>query len=396
MSVSAGILAGVGAASSIGGAAIGASAAGNAASTQANAADYAANLQAQEAQNALNFQEQVYNNQQQLEAPWLGVGQSGLANLANLLGIMPGNMPPGAGSPTGAGGGLPMPQGGPVPAPGQSGSTGMPPWLPRTSLPGGSGGPPMAGTFSLPSGSAPGAPGTPGAAPVPGTGGITAANPTSGLAGLSKFINPNLGAAGSLMQGWNQQFTAPQLNNTTDPGYQARLNLAQQAIQNSAAARGGLLSGNTLNAENQFTQDYASNEYSNVYNRALQGFNTNYNVFQQNQANEFNRLAAMAGVGQTAVQQLGTAGQSAAGNVSNTLLNAGSMIGGNINNAGAARGSGYVGAGNAYAGGLNNLGNLASLYAILNQGGNSPVDLSGIPMDAGLPGIGIGNYGAPG
>ena len=89
MSVTGSIIAGVGLAGGIGSAAIGANAAGNAASTQAGAANYAANLQAQEANQSANLQAGAYNNSQQLAAPFVQSGESGLANLDNLLGVMP-------------------------------------------------------------------------------------------------------------------------------------------------------------------------------------------------------------------------------------------------------------------------------------------------------------------
>lgn len=61
-------------------------------------------------------------------------------------------------------------------------------------------------------------------------------------------------------------------------GYQFRLQEAQRALEASAAARGGLFSGATGQALADRTQDYATQEYDNFYNR----------------------LAAMAGRGQQA------------------------------------------------------------------------------------------------
>src|SRR6202008_2057655 len=102
----------------------------------------------------------------------------------------------------------------------------------------------------------------------------------------------------------------------TDPGFQFRLKTGLDALQNSAAARGGLLSGNTAKALEDYSQNYASNEYSNVYGRSLGEYQQAYNIFQNNQANKFNRLASLSGLGQTSAGQLNSAGQSAASNVS--------------------------------------------------------------------------------
>jgi hypothetical protein len=83
MSVVGGIMAGVGAASSIGGAAISANAAGNAASTQAQAAETSAQLQATAEANALDFDKQVYSNAQGYAAPYQAQGVTALQALGN-------------------------------------------------------------------------------------------------------------------------------------------------------------------------------------------------------------------------------------------------------------------------------------------------------------------------
>jgi hypothetical protein len=167
---------------------------------------------------------------------------------------------------------------------------------------------------------------------------------------------------------WTQQFQAPTAaTEENDPGYKFRLQQGMDALQNSAAARGGLLSGNTAKALEDYSQNYASNEYSNVYGRALGEYQQQYNQFQQNQANRFNRLGSLAGLGQISAGQLGQAGQSASGNISNILLGSGQQIGQSLQNAGAARASGYAGVANALGGGIGDLGNLAMLYNLLQK-----------------------------
>ena len=56
-----------------------------------------------------------------------------------------------------------------------------------------------------------------------------------------------------------------------DPGYAFRLSEGEKALTRSAAARGGLYSGRAAKDLTKYSQDYASNEYNNAYNR----FNTN-------------------------------------------------------------------------------------------------------------------------
>lgn len=84
-----------------------------------------------------------------------------------------------------------------------------------------------------------------------------------------------------------------------DPGFQFRLAEGNKAINAAAAARGLGTSGATLKALTRFGQDFASNEYNNIYNR------------------QFNRLSALAGLGSSANQ----AGMNAAGNYGNTVSN---------------------------------------------------------------------------
>lgn len=176
--------------------------------------------------------------------------------------------------------------------------------------------------------------------------------------------NPDLGAYGSLMQANPYStFTAPDaLTEQNDPGYQARLKLSTDAMQRSAAARGSVLTGGTAKALNQFGQDYASNEYGNVYNRAFNTNANNYNSFNQNQASKYNRLASLAGMGQETANQLGMLGNQASNNVSNNLLSTGQMMGQDYQNAAAANASGYIGSANAWGGALGGLsGNVSNL-----------------------------------
>jgi len=197
------------------------------------------------------------------------------------------------------------------------------------------------------------------------------------LGQLSGYLSPG----GALTQGFNEQFQAPtSITEQNDPGYQFRLQQGQKALQNSAAAKGGLLSGNTAKAFEDYTQQSASNEYGNVYNRAMQEYMNRYNVFENNQTNLYNRLAGISGLGQTSANQLNAQGQQSANNVSNILLTSGQQIGNDYQNAGAARASGYVGAGNAYAGALggasNNIMDLLLLRQLSGGGSSDPYGLA--------------------
>jgi len=54
---------------------------------------------------------------------------------------------------------------------------------------------------------------------------------------------------------------------TMDPGYAFRLGEGTKALERSAAARGGLLSGGTGKALTRYGQEFGSQEFTNAYNR---------------------------------------------------------------------------------------------------------------------------------
>ena len=397
---------------------IGANAAGNAASTQAQAADYAAQLQYQEAQQALGFEEQQYANTLGLEEPAYLTGNESLGTLAQLMGLSPVapdtsifSNPFGMnGPPTGVHPGVgtsPVPlsslvnSGGNGFAPVQDGALGAQTTVPLSSplnAPRGfQGGPvyaPGRGPITVPVGGGIADPHTP-PQPVSMNGNPAQTTvPSTSPAGTSDTIGNTGLAPGFLAQTWNTPFVPPtDITEQNDPGFQFRLQQGQQALENSAAARGGLLSGGTAKALERYAQDYASNEYQNVYNRSLTDYQQAYNIFNQNQANVFNRYADLAGIGQTSAQQLSNAGLTTGNNVGSTLLTSGAQIGQDLNNAAAARASGYIGSANAYGSALGSLGGLGSLlplYSLLGSN-STPTALT--------PGVDIGDpnaIGSPG
>jgi hypothetical protein len=115
-----------------------------------------------------------------------------------------------------------------------------------------------------------------------------------------------------------------------DPGYAFRMREGLKALDRTAAARGGLLSGAQLRGVTRFGQELGSQEFGNAFNR--------YNIGFQNRINP---LQSLAGVGQTST---------------NTLSNAAGQLGSSLSNlavgAGNARASGYAGTANALASGI--------------------------------------------
>ena len=157
-----------------------------------------------------------------------------------------------------------------------------------------------------------------------------------------------------LMQPWTTPFVAPtDVTEQNDPGFKFRLKEGAQAIQRSAAAKGTLLTGGTMKDLNEWAQGQASSEYDKVYGRAKGEYDTAYNIFGNNQANQFGRLDTMSGRG---LQAASLAGQNASG-----YANAGSAYGANSanNTTGAANAAaaGQVGASNASTSGWTNATN---------------------------------------
>ena len=115
-----------------------------------------------------------------------------------------------------------------------------------------------------------------------------------------------------------------------DPGVGFRFKTGMDALERTAAARGGLISGNQLRGAVQYGQEFGTQDYNDALNRYL----------LQNRE-KYNRLAGITGMGQTTANTIGVAGQNMATNVGNDM-----QAGAN------ARASGYIGAANAVSGGI--------------------------------------------
>lgn len=142
-----------------------------------------------------------------------------------------------------------------------------------------------------------------------------------------------------------QLFTPDAFKAGMDPGYQWRLQQGAQGVMNTAAAGSGALSGPALKALMDYNQGAASQEYQAAFNR-----------FQTQQGNIFQRLTAMAGLG-----------QNAAAGVGNQAVATGGNIGANIVGGANAAAAGQIGAANAWGGALSDLGAIGAWYA-MNRG----------------------------
>jgi hypothetical protein len=122
-----------------------------------------------------------------------------------------------------------------------------------------------------------------------------------------------------------------------------------------------------------------SQEFGNAYNRALTVYNTD--VARENQL--YNRQAALSGIGQTATNLVGQAGQNYATGASNVLGSYGTNGGNLMTGGAAANAAGQVGMANALTGGLGTYLNYTQGNALLNALRGSGAGYSG-PSNADL------------
>lgn len=180
-------------------------------------------------------------------------------------------------------------------------------------------------------------------------GGITSQNRLMDLLGLSQ--NTEAQGYGSAAQPFGEAQFAE------DPGYAFRLKEGMKALEHSAAARGGLISGAAMKGAQRYGQEMGSQEYMNAFNR-----------YQTERAALLNPLQSLMGAGQTAANTLSQAAQNTGNNVSDLQTQAGN-----------ARASGYVGSANALTSAL---GNATNSYLGYKTYGNL----------MGAPGTGSGGF----
>ena len=141
-----------------------------------------------------------------------------------------------------------------------------------------------------------------------------------------------------------------------DPGYGFRMSEGMKALERSAAARGGLLSGATLKGIERFGQGLASEEYLNAFNR-----------YQTNRANQLNPLQSLYGSGQTSANALTSAAGATGAGMANTYMGAGQGVGSALIAGGQGRASGYMNMASALNQGLSTGANLYMQSQYLGQ-----------------------------
>lgn len=151
-------------------------------------------------------------------------------------------------------------------------------------------------------------------------------------------------------------------NQNTDPGTQFRLQQGLNAMNATAAARGGLISGNALKAGQDYGQAQGSQEYGAAFNRYLQNYANAQNTFQLNRNNLIDPLKFLTNIGQAgASNQAANVGSFGSSQAANTMGAANALA------------SGQVGSANAYNSALGGIGNAAQTAAMMSlySGGGS-------------------------
>lgn len=171
-----------------------------------------------------------------------------------------------------------------------------------------------------------------------GQGAVTTLGQRLGITG-----DPNAANYGDL----NKQFTVGDFYNDPVAQLSMKYGLQQgtQGINRMAAAQGGLNSGATLKALERFGTDYAGSQAGDAYSR-----------FMNNQNTVYNRLAGVAGTGQTAATNTAQMGQNTATNIGNTITAQGN-----------ARGAASIASGNAWGNAFNTIGNYYGQQNTLNK-----------------------------
>ena len=117
-------------------------------------------------------------------------------------------------------------------------------------------------------------------------------------------------ALATIMSDMNNPVTSADV--MSDPGYQFGLTQGQNALDRKFAAAGGRMSGAAMKSAARYGTDYAS---------------TGYNAAYQRRQDSLNRLASVAGLGQTATAGSAAAGSQAANAISNMTTAQGNAAG---------------------------------------------------------------------
>lgn len=188
---------------------------------------------------------------------------------------------------------------------------------------------------------------------------------------------PYIEAGGRGLQGYESAiagFTQPGLQykqadfnqqNWKDPGYDYRLNEAAKAINASTAAKGMTLGSGALKELQTRSQDMASQEYQNAYDRFLKDSAMRYGQASDQYTRDYTygtdkvkNWQNLANIGAGAIGNLGSIGSGAGAQIGQTMQNIGDAYAGSALAQGNANAAGW----NTLGTGLGNLANQLGQY----------------------------------
>lgn len=197
---------------------------------------------------------------------------------------------------------------------------------------------------------------------------------SSGFFGPATYNTTGELAPNSLGEQWDTQFKAPTAQDVAaTPGYQFARDAGLNAIQGSAAAQGNLLSGGTMKGLESYGTGLANQYYQQAYNNALGQYMNNYNIFQSNQQNTYNRLMGTTGLGLSATGAAAGVQMAGAQDIANLLTGKGTT-----------QANADLASGNALSNGLTNAGFAAQL-ALMNKNKQASTTGSGYAPLTTLP-----------
>ncbi len=199
---------------------------------------------------------------------------------------------------------------------------------------------------------------------------------------MQKNVNTAAGGIGTgvnTLSGIATGATPVNISQFYDPSMAFTANQAQQAMQRSAAARGGVINGGAMKDISAQISGLASQNFNNAAGMAL-----------NEQGQQISAANSLEGNGINANGQLGTlvnAGASAANNAANLNVNTGQFAGSGQASAGAAYGSGQAAAGAGTGSLISGIaGGISSIFSDATVKKNVR-DLSGKDIDDTLDGL---------
>lgn len=168
------------------------------------------------------------------------------------------------------------------------------------------------------------------------------------------YRQAGVNALGQLQGDINAPVTAADV--MSDPGYAFGLQQGQQGIDRKIAAGGGRVSGAAIKRAGMFATDYATTGYGAAYQR---------------RQDRLNRLASLAGLGQTATGGSAMAGQNSA-----------NAISGMMTSQGDATGASQIARGNIWGNYANQLGAIGQRWASQPSTGSQQVEYNNLAGSA--------------